>query len=188
MTDLTQEQLTTQLQDRFKQLPKPIQNAITSADVQKQLRELADTAKLHVDQWQILENDVMLTLLGFQETEKLAEHLQHDLEVPAGLAASLAENISKIVFDPIREELERELDNPDAKARTQTVADAALQEEKSQEVAPTAAISTVAPATPPPEKPVEKAVRAPIAESYKPGEVSSERKVVTDDPYREPPV
>ena len=114
-TEIPQEELDEKIRVRFKELPKVIQNAITSADVQKELRALADTNKLHLDQWQLLENNVMLTLLGFQPAEEIAQHLKNDLDISLETATSLADDISRIVFQPIREELERELEHPDAK-------------------------------------------------------------------------
>lgn len=180
-----QEELNGELKRRFAALPKVVQSAITSADVQKELRALADTNKLHLDQWQLLENDVMLTLLGLQQTEELAHHLKEDLDIPAEMAASLASDISRIVFQPIREELERELEHPDAKAATVTDVEAARAQMLTTEAAP--APVTVTPATPPAEPPTTKADRAPISESYKAGETSAARKSVHDDPYREIP-
>jgi len=176
-----QEDLNKELAERFKQLPKVIQDSITSADVQKRLRALADTNNLHLDQWQILENEVMLTLLGFQEPAALAENLKKDLEIPDELAKTLAENISTIVFEPIRGELERELDNPSAETANVSDVEAAGAQAISQERA-----EAVLPATPPPEKNEEKATRAPVSEAYRAGEASTVRKNVDDDPYREP--
>lgn len=173
-----QPDLNIEIQKRFKALPKVVQNAITSADVQKELRALADTNKLHIDQWQLLENEVMLTLLGFQPTEELAHHLKADLDVSAEMAASLAADISKIVFEPIRAELERELAQPGAQGDETNPAPATP-------AAPAA--PAVLPATPPAEAPAGKIERAPISESYKAGETSVARKSVHDDPYREPP-
>ena len=173
-----QPDLTAELQKRFKVLPKVIQDAITSADVQKELRALADTNKLHLDQWQLLENEVMLTLLGFQPTEELADHLKADLDISAEMAASLAAEISMIVFEPIRAELERELAQPSAQAAEAVAAPTAP-------AAPSA--PAVLPATPPAEPPTTKIIRAPVSESYKAGEASTDRKSVHDDPYREPP-
>jgi len=180
-----QEQLNAKLRARFNELPKVIQNAVTSADVEKQLRVLADTNKLHLDQWQLLENEVMLTLFGFQPAEELAANLRADLDISAELASSLAADISKIVFEPIRAELERSLDNPQA-ADAQT---SAVEEVGRQAIAAekAAAGPPVAPATPPQEPNTEKVVRAPVSESYKAGETSAARKSVHDDPYREPP-
>jgi len=189
MTDISQEDLNKQLQERFKQLPPIIQRAITSADVQKQLRELSDTNKLHLDQWQLLENEVMLTLLGFQPVDELAANLKTDLEITEELSKTLAENISKIVFEPIRQQLERELEHPDAKAATTTgVEDVRTQMMGEKETVPQAlAPQPVVPATPPQPPPTEKVVRAPVSEAYKAGEVSSARRSIADDPYRESP-
>ena len=47
--------------------------------------------------------------------------------------------------------------------------------------------SPVVPATPPSPPPGEKAVRMPASGAYKPGEASTARKDIHDDPYREPP-
>ena len=187
--DHDEKDLNEKIQARFKVLPKVVQNAITSADVQKRMRELAETHKLHLDQWQSLENEVMLTLLGFQASEELEENIKEGVEVSSEKAKALATDISKIVFEPIREELERELEHPEAKAaevsgveavRNQTLRDAAG--------APAPAASAVAPATPPAAAPTERVARAPISESYKAGETSVARKSVHDDPYREPPL
>lgn len=183
-----QDDLNGELKKRFAALPKVIQTAITSADVQKELRALANTNKLHIDQWQLLENNVMLTLLGLQPTGELAHHLKEDLDVSTEAAASLASDISRIVFQPIREELERELEHPDAKTATVSDVEGARAQALTAEAASTApAVPTVLPATPPADAPTGKIERAPVSESYKAGETSAARKSVHDDPYREIP-
>src|SRR3989338_4659438 len=88
---------------RLKELPIVVQTAIESADVEQRLRDLANTHKLHVDQWQSLENEVMLTLLGFADPQELAENLKENVKVSGDVAALLAADISHIVFEPIRQ-------------------------------------------------------------------------------------
>lgn len=171
-----------QLGEQFKKLPKVVQDSITSADVQKRMRDLAETHKLHLDQWQLLENEVMLTLLGFQETEKLEKNIKDEVGVSDETAKQLAADISKIVFEPIRGELERALEHPDAKVAAVSVVEAARAQVLSEAAAP-----TVAPATPPPAPPTQRIERAPISAAYKAGEPSSIRPSIEDDPYREPP-
>lgn len=190
-------ELNAQLAERFKTLPKVVQDAITSADVQKHLRELADTHKLHLDQWQSLENEVMLTLLGFQPTDKLQNNIASEVGVSNETAASLAQDISRIVFAPIRGEMERALDHPEAKAEEMSGVEEARRaalsaEEKGEGAAPENPAAQqpadpVAPATPPPGAPEEKAQRAPVSAAYRAGEPSTVRASVEDDPYREPP-
>jgi hypothetical protein len=182
------------LGEQFKNLPKVVQDAITSADVQKHLRELADTQKLHLDQWQALENEVMLALLGFQPPEDLAKNIKSEVGVSDDIAAALAAGISKIVFEPIRQELERQLEHPEAKAEQLSDVETARRSELSKEppageaAAPaTPAAVPVLPATPPAPGPTERAARAPLSSAYKAGEPSTVRASVDDDPYREPP-
>jgi hypothetical protein len=184
--DPEEKKLDEQMQERFKQLPKVVQDAITSADVEKRLRELANTNKLHLDQWQDLENQVMLTLLGFQDADDLESNIKSEVGVPDEVAKALATDISKIVFEPIRQELERELEHPEAKEAQVSGVEAARTQILSDEKLP--ATPPVLPATPPAVAPTEKAVRAPISEAYKAGEPSSARASVADDPYREAPV
>ncbi len=174
--------LQTLLKERFAQLPKVVQNAITSADVQKRMRELADTHKLHLDQWEGLENEVMMTLYGVTPVDELQANIKKHVGVSSEISQILAGEISKIVFEPIRAELERELEHPDAKAADVSDVEAARSQVLSSE-----AIPTVLPATPPAEAPTGKIERAPVSESYKAGETSAARKSVHDDPYREIP-
>ena len=195
------------VKERFAKLPKVVQAAITSADVQKRLRELADTHKLHLDQWEALENEVQYTLLGIQPSEDLVANIKSEVGVTEEVAQTLAADISKIVFEPIRQELERELGNENAVAektsavedvRTEMLARSSPLSSRTEAnsmpkplpatVTQTIPTSTpVAPATPPPPPPQGSAVRAAISEVYKAGESSAARKAVHDDPYREPP-
>ena len=184
------------LQERFEQLPKVVQSAISSAEVEKHLRELATTHKLHVDQWQSLENEVMLALFGFQPIEDLQANIKKEVGVSDEVAAALAADISTVVFEPIRQELERGLEHPEAKtasvsdveaARIQVLGQAPTANESIAIKLPEPARPSVAPGTPPQPPPETKVERGPASGAYKPGEMSIARKVVEDDPYREPP-
>ena len=193
------------IHERMAQLPKVVQDAITSADTEKHLRELSELYKLHLDQWQVLQNEVMLTLLAFQESDDLAKNIKDEVGVSDEIATALAADISRIVFEPIREELERQLNHPDAQAKTETGVESMAAQALSDEaqasteaasvpvvaapaVAPTPVSAPVpAPLVPPPTAPETKAVRAPISDAYKTGEASSERKDIHNDPYREMP-
>lgn len=199
------------LKQRFKELPPPVQRAIVSEDISKNLRQLSDVRKLHLDQWEKLENEVMMALFGITPIDELQGKIQKELRVSAETSAELSAEISRIVFEPIRQELERELEHPEAKAkevsgveaaRTQVLgnqpkADAASSVElraSTQDASnitssssQLAARSSVVPATPPPTPPTEKAIRAPSSGAYKTGKASSLRRDIADDPYREAP-
>ena len=180
--------------DRFKTLPKIIQDAITSADLEKRLRELAQNYKLHIDQWELLENEVKLTLYGFQPTETLRKNIESEVGVEPDVAKALGEGISKIVFEPIRQELERQLEHPEAKAKQVSDMEATRREAMTTETPGTgnnpgavAQGATPAPvvATPVPEKKAQRAQISPTEAARAP---SNERKDIGSDPYREPAV
>jgi len=192
-----QNELNKELAVRFSQLPKPVQDSILSADIQKRLRELVTAHKLHVDQWDSLENEVMLTILGFEQAKSLEQNLIKEVGIEASAAHGLADSINKVVFEPIRRELERQLTHPEAKkeevsgveaARTHILGSAQGETAETQSATPpTPALPVVAPATPPTSAPEKTVARAPASGAYKPGEPSTERKTIEDDPYREPP-
>ncbi len=169
------------LAERLASLPKPVQDAITSADVENEMRALAELHKLHVDQWEALENSVLFTLLGFEKVEDLEKNIRDRVGVDAADARALAADISRIVFEPIRGELKTALGHPDAASAKMSDVESL----RAQILANSPA--TVAPATPPTEPNTAKVVRAPISAAYKAGEPSSVRGSVEDDPYREQP-
>ena len=169
--------------ERFELLPPAVQEAIKSADLEKRLRALADTHKLHLDQWELLENEVKLALYGFEDAGNLPQNLESEVGMERGEAVALAESINQIVFEPIREQLELELAHPEAKDAQQDVIEqirrAAIAEEK--RVMPPA----VAPATPPTPAPAGTAQREPLSGSYHTAQPSTARASVEGDPYRE---
>lgn len=183
------------IQERLSLLPQPVRDAITSMNVQQLLKTLASEKKLHVDQWEILENEVYLALLGFEPAENLENNLKKEVGVDDEMAHELVGAINEKIFEPIREELERELGHPQAKeeekSAIENVRDAVLTEAKrdgslavsytqSTPVAPVVA----APAT---TTTPETAHKEPASGAYRPGEASVARKDVVDDPYRETP-
>ena len=141
-TQTNDKELNEQIQERFKELPKVVQDAITSADVEKRMRVLADTHKLHLDQWQSLENEVMLALLGFQPVEDLQSNIKAEVGMTEEEAAALAADISKIVFEPIRGELERQLEHPEAKAEELTATESARKEILASETVTSAPVAS----------------------------------------------
>ena len=108
----------------FAGLPAPVQRAISSSEVEKHLREIAVTNKLHVDQGEKMETQVLLALFGVKPIEQLQENLKKELKVSEEVAATLAADVSRVVFEPIRQELERELEHPEAKEKEVSSVDA----------------------------------------------------------------
>ena len=190
------------LRERFIALPKVVQDAITSADIEKHLRELANVHKLHLDQWAALENEVMLAILGIQRMEDLEKHLKTEVNLDDATAHALAEDISRIVFAPVRQELERSLDHPAAVAATTTGVEDMRSKMLAAQSVPSTSPTTVplvpavpvvsatpaapiVPGTPPQPTSIATVERAQISPAYIPSTPSHERKTIEGDPYRE---
>jgi len=202
------------LAEQFAKLPKAVQRAIGSADVEKEMRALAERHKLHLDQWQLLENEVFMAILGIKPAQDIVANITKEVGISQERAQEIVADITHIVFEPIREELERELGAPQAReeqlsdieklrrdvlAEDQGTGDRAqgIEEEKNEISSTVSSPEPIAapgsrlaatPATPPPPPPTEKIPRAPASGAYIPGQPSTDRTNVVDDPYREAPL
>jgi hypothetical protein len=201
----TTQDLQTIIKDQLAALPLVVQKAVRSSEIQANLRALSGAYKLHVDQWESLEEEVMMTLLGIDPIEDLQQNIVTEVGVDTETAARLTQDINKIIFEPIRQELERQLEHPDARekevsgveaARQSALASAQPEAGSPEPIAKSGsatndkpqATSPITPATPPSPAPDIKITRPSESTAYKPGETSAQRATVHDDPYREPPV
>jgi len=151
------------IQDRFSELPEAVQNAVTDASVEEKLRALAEKYKLHLDQWVLLENEIMLTLLGLEDPEDMAKNVAKEVNIAEELAQEIVNDIAVQVFKPIREQMQGSLDS----------------EATNREVRPVGQSTETKVAST-----TEKAAPSDTT-AYKPGESSLERRDVQEDPYRE---
>lgn len=166
------------LDERFAELPEALQNAITSADVSDHLRKLSDTNQLHLDQWQELETEVMMTLMGLKPVSALEQNIKKNVHVDDATAAQLTKDISEIVFAPVRDELERFLSHPSAHEKEgEPIKDMTTEILKSAAGGPVEEKPAQQPTAP-------TVVRKEAPEAYKPGQTSTERKEIHADPYR----
>ena len=87
----------TLLEERFNQLPEAVRNAITSADVSDHLRKLSDINQLHLDQWQELETEGMMTLMGIQTASSPPPKIQKTPPAPPATEQKPAESVQPTV-------------------------------------------------------------------------------------------
>jgi len=182
------------IEERFAELPETIQNALLSADVEKQLQGMAKSHELHLDQWESLEREVMLTLLGFKEVRDIENNLRTEVGATEEQAKALTADINSVIFEPVRQELERQLSHPEARAenigametmRREAIAAAGGDTSLPPAATPVPVAAAVQPATHPSLAPTEKTVREPLSGSYHAAQPSTARETVEGDPYRE---
>jgi hypothetical protein len=100
-----QEDTKQQIQDAFNALPKVVQDVITSSDIKDKLRQLSKAYSLHLDKWMVLENEIMMALLGITEPEDLPSNIVKHVGLTQEQAAKITEAVVSIVFNPIQEQL-----------------------------------------------------------------------------------
>jgi hypothetical protein len=155
-----------------------VRKAIEEQRAEKALQGLSKKYRLHFDQWQVLENEIMLGLLGLEEATNLADNIVKQVGVEKSVAESIVKDASELIFAPIREEIERQLDHPDAKEKEGTPIED-MTTEILKGVSEKPAISA---------EPQKDATITLGGTSYHAGTPSTERKDVHNDPYREQPL
>lgn len=175
----------TLIEQHFNALPQVVRDAIESGHIDEKFKGLAAKYHLHYDEWQKVENLIMLTVLGLSPAEDLVKDITAQTSIGPERADSLVDDVSLSVFKPIHDEMQRQLGHPEAqdeqaddveKLRRSAIA----AESESERLGPVG--------TPPAPPPAEQAIRAPTTGAYKPGGTSAERtgkEGVAADPYRE---
>lgn len=148
-------------EERFAELPEAIQKAVTDASVEKKLRALSAKHKLHLDQWVLLENEIMLTLLGLEDPKEMAKNISKEVGIEKNLAQKLVNDIAIEIFKPIREQMQGTLDSEAIKRKIVPVG----QKENAHTT-----VKKVAPSD---------------TSAYQAGQKSVDRNDVQEDPYRE---
>ena len=154
------------IQERFASLPEAVRNAVADESVEKKLRALASKYKLHLDQWVVLENEIMMTLIGLEEPENMAKNVAKEVGTDEETAQKIVNDIAREIFTPIREKLQGSLTREPLTRESKKVSHT--------------------PETPKETEPGKKEKTRPSdSTEYRSGQTSTERLDVQDDPYRE---
>jgi hypothetical protein len=170
------------IRDRVARLPKVVQEAITSPDTERTLRDLATTHQLTPHQRDRFENEVLMALLGAAPIQELQHNISVEVGVSDDVARQLTDAVVQAVFEPLRAQLSQQPRQP--RPAAEDTGSAPVPE--GQRTTPISPAPAVQPATPPSPKPDIKIARPPDSTAYRLGESSTGRRVVDDDPYREP--
>lgn len=92
--------------EQFQKLPPELRKAVTANDLRTKLTALTLKYRLHIDKAGILENEVVLVLMGMEDPEAFVTNVRRELGVSDEDARSLARDVNDQIFHPIRESLE----------------------------------------------------------------------------------
>ena len=88
--------------EQFQKLPPAVQKAIASGEIKEKFQKLVATHKLHLDQWESIENLILLTILGVHPPQELPEKIVEESGLASDAANKLVEDVALLIFKPIR--------------------------------------------------------------------------------------
>lgn len=156
-----------------------IKSAIQSSKINIFLQSLVKKYKIPLDKFNGLEAAVLMVLVGALRSEDVVQTFVSDIGIEKSIADTLASDLNVGIFAPIREEIERQLDHPDAKEKVGTPI-----EDMTSEILKTVSENS-APTT---AQTQQDALITTDTTSYHAGTPSTARKDVHNDPYREQPL
>ncbi|MBY0294287.1 hypothetical protein K2Q08_03075 [Patescibacteria group bacterium] len=107
MPEATSDSTQNKIQQRLAELPQDVRDAVLSAQLGERLRAIGQKHSLHIDQIGVLEDEVMLVMLGFFEPEELNNQIATQLRIPAQDASAIVQEVNEQIFLPIRESMKR---------------------------------------------------------------------------------
>lgn len=94
-----------QIEQRMAELPQDVRDVVNSAQLGTNLRAIGQAHGLHIDQIAVLEDEVMLVMLGFFEPEDFNNQIATQLRLSTLDATAIAQEINQVIFLPIRESM-----------------------------------------------------------------------------------
>jgi hypothetical protein len=91
-----------EIQARFNQLPKVLQDAVSSSNVHNDLMAIAKKYGLHIDQEGELVDQVGLVMLGLSSSKDFVKNFSSEAGISSTVAAAIAADINASIFSKIR--------------------------------------------------------------------------------------
>lgn len=92
------------IQERFKKLPAPIQEKITSPDTQRLVQDIGKRYGMHIDEMGTLENELILVLLGLEMPQAFSLNIRKVSRLDEKQANQITQELNEKIFEPLREE------------------------------------------------------------------------------------
>jgi hypothetical protein len=102
-----------EIKERFQELPETVQNIILESGWEKTTRRIVEDNNLRIDQGAAIENEVMLTMFGFERPENFKENIIKETDLTPEEADKVVADINQNVFQLIKDRLVLETDDSD---------------------------------------------------------------------------
>lgn len=100
-----------EVSQRYASLPPSLRQAAASINIENSIISIARFHELHVDQTGRLNDETLRVITGQTTAANFASQLQKVLEVEPDEAASIATEVSQVIFEPLRAVMKKESEN-----------------------------------------------------------------------------
>ncbi len=94
-----------EIQAQFEKLPKEVQTAITSTEINDKIEALAKKHNLLIDQTGELVDEIGLTMMGLSKSADFVDHIITRCSINRKNAEDIATDINREIFDSIRQHM-----------------------------------------------------------------------------------
>jgi len=95
------------LEEKFREIPDDVREAISSVEVNEKLRELTDKYKLQFDEAENLIKEIGLVMLGLKPRKDFVKNIQTATELDYHISQLIAEDVNNLIFHDVRESLKK---------------------------------------------------------------------------------
>lgn len=89
--------------NQMKKLPVALQQAISASNLQDTVQSIGTKNHLHIDQIGKLEDEVILTMMGFENLDDFTDRLIKNVNLSREVAAAVSNDVASEIFSSIRE-------------------------------------------------------------------------------------
>ena len=93
------------INEQLQTLPPEIAQAIKSIDWATKINEIGQKYALHIDQLGILENEIVLVLIGLVNPDDFANQIRSRINLPEDKILQIEQDATSLIFAPVRQNL-----------------------------------------------------------------------------------
>jgi hypothetical protein len=102
---MNEQKIQPEIMERFKELPEVVQNIILESGWEKTTRRIVEENNLRIDQGGAIENEVMLTMFGFEKPENFRANITKQANLKPEQVDKIVSDINENVFQLIKDKL-----------------------------------------------------------------------------------
>ena len=95
------------LEEKYRDIPDDVREAISSVEVNKKLRDLTDKYKLQFDEAENLTKEIGFVMLGLKPRQDFVKNIQIATELDYETSKLIAEDVNNLIFHNVRESLKK---------------------------------------------------------------------------------